>query len=270
MQREKGANMHMLDLGDVALHLREDGDPAGHPVVFANALGTDFRLWDKVIPLLPKGLRLVRFDMRGHGLSSCPDGPYGMGALIRDAERLLDALGIRNCVFVGLSLGGLIAQGLAVKRLDQIRALVLSNTAAKIGTPQIWADRIAAIREGGIEVIADATMTRWFSAPFRARAEVAAWRNMLTRQPVEGYTGCAHAIAGADFITPTSGLTLPTLAIAGSEDGATPPDMVREMAELIKGSRFDLIRGAGHLPPVEKPAEYAQALRSFLSSIGHG
>lgn len=262
--------MHMLDLGDVTLHWREDGDPAGHPVVFANALGTDFRLWDKVIPLLPKGLRLLRFDMRGHGLSSCPEGPYGMGALIRDAERLLDAAGVRDCVFVGLSIGGLIAQGLAVKRLDQIRALVLSNTAAKIGTPQLWADRIAAIRAGGIEVIADATMERWFSAPFRAGSEVTAWRNMLTRQPVEGYTGSANAIAGADFITPTSGLTLPTLVIAGSEDGSTPPDMVREMADLIKGSRFDLIRGAGHLPPVEKPAEYAQALRSFLSSIGHG
>lgn len=262
--------MHMLDLGDVALHWREDGDPAGPPVVFCNALGTDFRLWDKVIPLLPKGLRLIRYDMRGHGLSSCPDGPYGMGALIRDAERFLDAAGVKDCVFVGLSIGGLIAQGLAVKRLDQIRALVLSNTAAKIGTPQLWADRIAAIRKSGIEVIADATMERWFSTPFRAGTEMTAWRNMLTRQPVEGYVGCANAVAGADFITPTSGLTLPTLAIAGTEDGSTPPDLVREMADLIKGSRFELIRGAGHLPPVEKPAEFAQALRSFLASIGHG
>lgn len=262
--------MHMLDLGDVALHWREDGDPAGRPMVFSNALGTDFRLWDKMIPLLPKGLRLIRHDTRGHGLSSCPPGPYGMGALIRDAERFLDALGVRDCVFVGLSMGGMIAQGLAVKRLDQVRALVLSNTAAKIGTPQIWAERIAAVQGGGIEAIADATMGRWFSAPFRAGAECAAWRNMLVRQPLEGYLGCAHAVAGTDLITPTSGLTLPTLAIAGSEDGATPPDLVRETAELIRGSRFELIRGAGHLPPVEKPAEYAQALRSFLASIGHG
>jgi 3-oxoadipate enol-lactonase len=262
--------MHMLDLGDVALHWREDGDPAGAPVVFANSLGTDFRLWDKVIPLLPKGLRLIRYDKRGHGLSSCPPGPYGMGALVRDAERFLDALGVRDCVFVGLSIGGMIAQGLAVKRLDQIRALVLSNTAAKIGTPQIWADRIGAIRAGGIEAVADATMQRWFTAPFRAGTEIAAWRNMMVRQPLEGYLGCAHAVAGSDFITPTSGLTLPTLAIAGSEDGSTPPDMVRETADLIRGSRFELIRGAGHLPPVEKPAEYAQALRSFFASIAHG
>ena len=261
--------MNILDLGDLHLHWREDGDPSGRPVVFANSLGTDFRMWDKLIPLLPQGLRLIRYDKRGHGLSACPSGPHAMGALIRDAERLLDALAVRDCVFVGLSVGGLIAQGLAVKRLDLVRAMVLSNTAAKIGTAQMWADRIAAIRAGGIEAIGDATMERWFSRPFRATAEMQGYRNMLTRQPVEGYCGCAAAISGTDFITPTSGLTLPTLAIAGSEDGATPPDLVRETSALIRGARFHLIRGAGHLPPVEKPADYAAVLTGFLTAVGH-
>ncbi|MCB2134569.1 MAG: 3-oxoadipate enol-lactonase [Rhodobacteraceae bacterium] len=261
--------MNILDIGDIHLHWREDGDPAGAPVVFANSLGTDFRMWDKLIPRLPQGLRLIRYDKRGHGLSSCPAGPYSMGALVRDAERLLDALSVRDCVFVGLSVGGLIAQGLAVKRLDQVRAMVLSNTAAKIGTAQMWADRIAAIRAGGIEAIGDATMTRWFSRRFLSDAELPGWRNMLTRQPAEGYCGVAAAIAGTDFITPTSGLTLPTLVIAGSEDGATPPDLVRETAALIRGARYELIRGAGHLPPVEDPAEYARILTDFLTSIGH-
>lgn len=262
--------MHILDLGDIHIHWREDGDPAGPPVVFANSLGTDFRLWDKVVALLPKSLRLIRYDKRGHGLSSCPPGPYAMGALVRDAERLLDALGVRDCVFVGLSIGGMIAQGLAVKRLDLVRALVLSNTAAKIATPEVWAERIARVRAGGIEAVADATMARWFSRPFRDTPEVQGWRAMMTRQPVEGYLGCSAAISGTDLYTPTSGLTLPTLAIAGSEDGSTPPDLVRETAELIRGARFELIRGAGHLPCVEKPAEYAALLRGFLSSIGHG
>ncbi|MCB2116829.1 MAG: 3-oxoadipate enol-lactonase [Rhodobacteraceae bacterium] len=261
--------MHILDLGDVRLHWREDGDPAGRPVVFANSLGTDFRLWDKVMALMPKGLRLIRYDKRGHGLSSCPEGAYSMGALVRDAERLLDTLGVKDCVFVGLSIGGMIAQGLAVKRLDLVRAMVLSNTAAKIATPAIWSDRIAAVRSGGIEAIADATMERWFSKPFRETAEVKGWRAMMVRQPVEGYIGCCAAISGTDFYTPTSGLSLPTLAIAGTEDGSTPPDLVRETAELIKGARFELIRGAGHLPCVEKPAEYAALLRSFLHSVGH-
>ncbi len=261
--------MNILDLGDIHMHWREDGDPAGPPVVFANALGTDFRLWDGIVPLLPKALRLIRYDMRGHGLSSCPPGSYAMGALVRDAERMLEAVGVRDCVFVGLSLGGMIAQGLAVKRLDLVRAMVLSNTAAKIATPGVWAERIAAVRAGGIEAVADATMQRWFSKPFRETPQMQGWRNMLVRQPVVGYLGAMTAISGTDLYTPTSGLSLPTLAIAGAEDGSTPPDLVRETAELIKGARFELIRGAGHLPPVEKPAEYAGLLGGFLSGIGH-
>ena len=261
--------MRVCNLPDLTLHYREDGDPNGAPVVFANSLGTDLRLWDDVVPRLPPGLRLIRYDKRGHGLSDAPPGPYGMGALVRDAERLMDALAVKDAVFVGLSIGGLIAQGLATKRLDLIRGLVLSNTAAKIGTADSWAARIAAVKADGIEPIADAVLERWFSRPFRATPAFTAWRNMLIRQPAEGYTGCCAAIAGTDFYTTTAALTLPTLVIAGSEDGSTPPDLVRETADLIKGSRFHLIRGAGHLPCVEKPAEYAEVLTRFLKEIGH-
>jgi len=261
--------MRMADLGDVQLHYRIDGDPAGAPVVFANSLGTDLRLWDAVIPLLPDGLKFIRYDKRGHGLSSLPPGPYSMGALVRDAERLLDHLDIRDCAFVGLSIGGMIAQGLAVKRLDQVRALVLSNTGAKIGTPAMWAERIARVEAEGIEALADATMQRWFSKAFRATPELALWRNMLVRQPAGGYAGCSAAISGTDFYTPTSGLRLPALGIAGDEDGSTPPDLVRETVELIPGSRFKLIRRAGHLPCVEQPEAYAAALTEFLRDIGH-
>ena len=251
------------------VHYRDEGPAEGPAVVFSNSLGTDFRLWNKIIPLMPKGLRLIRYDKRGHGLSSCPPGPYAMGALVGDAERLLDHLKVRDCVFVGLSIGGMIAQGLAVKRLDQVRAMVISNTGAKIGTREIWQARIDGVRQGGIESLADAVMERWFSKSFRARPEMQLWRNMLTCQPAEGYMGCSAAVSGADFYTTTASLTLPTLAIAGSEDGATPPDLVRETAELIKGSRYHLIRGAGHLPCVENPGEYADVLTGFLKEIGH-
>ncbi len=261
--------MNIIDLDGLHVHWREDGDPKAVPVVFANSLGTDLRLWDGLIGLMPKGLRLIRYDLRGHGLTGCPTGPYRMGGLVRDAEQLLDALDVRDCVFVGLSVGGLVAQGLAVKRLDQVRAMVLSNTAAKIGTQDMWQARITAIREGGIAAIGAATMERWFSRVFRDTPECAGWRAMLERQPVEGYVGVCSAIAGTDFIATTSGLTLPTLAIAGSEDGATPPDLVRETADLVRGSRFHLIRGAGHLPCVENPQEYANVLTDFLREIGH-
>lgn len=261
--------MQIADIGNVQIHYRIDGDPDGAPIVFANSLGTDLRLWDDLLPHLPTGLRIIRFDKRGHGLSSQPPAPYSMGALVRDTEGLLDFLEVRDCVFVGLSIGGLIGQGLAVKRLDQVRALVLSNTAAKIGIPSIWQDRMDAVRKGGIEALADATMERWFSKAFRASPEHLLWRNMMVRQPVDGYLGCCAAISGTDFYTPTSGLRLPTLGIAGSEDGSTPPDLVRETVDLIPGSRFELIRRAGHLPCVEQPAEYAALLHSFLTEIGH-
>lgn len=261
--------MQLFDTGDVRLHYRVDGPTDGAPVVFANSLGTDMRLWDPILSMLPEGLRIIRFDKRGHGLSTCPSGPYAMGALITDVEKLLDFLEVKACVFVGLSIGGMIAQGLAVKRLDLVRAVVLSNTAAKIGNPTMWAERIADVKNGGIESLTDAVMERWFSPAFRSNPELELWRNMLVRQPDDGYAGCSAAISGTDFYTPTSGLRLPCLGIAGSEDGSTPPDLVRETTNLIPGSKFHLIRKAGHLPCVEQPEEYARILSDFLRDVGH-
>lgn len=261
--------MKMFDTGDVRLHYRVDGPEDGAPVVFSNSLGTDLRLWDPIMHLLPEGLRIIRYDKRGHGLSSCPPGPYAMGALITDVEKLMDHLGVHNSVFVGLSIGGMIAQGLAIKRLDLVRAMVLSNTAAKIGTPAMWDDRIATVKAEGIEALADAVMERWFSANFRETPELELWRNMLVRGEDEGYAGCAAAISGTDFYTPTADLRLPTLGIAGTDDGATPPDLVRETVDLIPGSKFRLIRKAGHLPCVEQPEEFAAILTDFLKGIGH-
>lgn len=261
--------MNILKLDGVALHYRVDGDPDGAPVVFANSLGTDMRLWDPILPLLPPGLRIIRFDKAGHGLSSCPDAPYAMGALVRHTEALLDHLEVKNCLFVGLSIGGLIAQGLAVKRLDLVRAMVLSNTAAKIGNAAMWDERIDAVRNGGIEALADAVMERWFSRDFRATPELELWRNMLARQPDEGYIGCSAAISGSDFYATTASLRLPTLGIAGSEDGSTPPDLVRETVDLIPGSDFHLIRRAGHLPCVEQPEEFTKVLTDFMRKVGH-
>lgn len=261
--------MNMADLGDIRLHYQLDGDPKGAPLVFANSLGTDLRLWDKIIPLLPKGLRILRYDMRGHGLSDAPPAPYAMGTLVRDLERLMDHLGLKEAVLVGLSIGGLVAQGLAVKRLDLLRAVVLSNTAAKIGNKDIWQSRIDLVNAEGIEGMADAIIERWFPPAFRATPECHAWRNMVVRTPCDGYAGCAAAIGGTDFYATTAGLRLPVLGIAGSEDGATPPDLVRETIDLIPGAKFALIRNAGHLPCVDQPEVFAGHLNQFLTDIGH-
>jgi 3-oxoadipate enol-lactonase len=238
-------------------------------VVFANSLGTDLRLWDKVVALLPPGLRIIRYDMRGHGLSDAPPAPYAMGALVKDLEGLLDHLGVTGAVLVGLSIGGMVAQGLAVKRPDLLRAVVLSNTAAKIGTAEIWRQRVAQVEAEGIEPLADAVIERWFPAAFRATPEAAAWRNMVTRTTVAGYAGCSAAIAGTDFYTTTASLRMPVLGIAATEDGSTPPDLVRETVDLVPGSRLALIRGAGHLPCVDQPETYVRHLTEFLRETGH-
>ncbi len=263
--------MQMVELNGITVHYADQGDPNGAPVVFSNSLGTDYRLWDRLLPHLPKGLRLIRYDTRGHGLTAAPDGDYFMGDLVGDAAALLDHLGVKNCIFVGLSIGGMIAQGLAAERLDLVRGLVLSNTAAKIGTPAMWQDRIEAVRKGGIAALEAAILERWLSPRWRREnpTELAGWRHMLCRTPMAGYLGCSAAIAQTDLFDSTARLTLPTLAIAGSEDGSTPPDLVRETADLVKGSKFHLIRGAGHLPCVEQPVEYATVLTTFLEEQGH-
>ncbi len=261
--------MQIAELGGIKLHYKVEGPQDGAPLVFANSLGTDFRLWDPVLPYLPEGLRILRFDKRGHGLSDCPPAPYSMGQLVRDTERLMEHVGMKDAVFVGLSIGGMIAQGLAAKRLDLVRALVLSNTGAKIGTRDMWQERIAAVEATGVAALTEATMQRWFSDTFRASPELALWRHMFERQHASGYAGCSAAIAGTDFFSTTAALRLPALGIAGTEDGSTPPDLVREMIDLIPGSKFHLIRGAGHLPCVEKPEDYAAVLTGFLCEIGH-
>nr|WP_319947775.1 3-oxoadipate enol-lactonase [uncultured Shimia sp.] len=261
--------MSIATLKGVDLEYEVAGNPQGAPVVFAHALGTDLHIWDALLPHLPPELQYIRFSIRGHGQSSCPYGPYSMGTLVRDTEQLLDHLQLKDVVFVGLSLGGMIAQGLAVKRLDLVRALVLSNTAAKIGQASMWHDRIDSVRQDGMQAITGPTLERWFSKAFRATPDLNHWRDVLLGQSVEGYAGCAAAIAGTDFYTPTSGLRLPTLGIAASEDGSTPPDLVRETVDLIHGSKFALIRRAGHLPCVEDPETYAAHLTTFLKEIGH-
>ena len=258
-----------IKVNGINIHYKLEGPETGPVLVFSNSLGTDMRIWDGVISFLPKNLKILRYDKRGHGLSDCPNSPYSMGTLISDIEVLMDTLKIRNSLFVGLSIGGMIAQGLAVKRLDLVKAIALSNTAAKIGNHEIWENRIAKVNSSGIKSLAEETMKRWFSNQFLKSKEINLWQNMLERQPAEGYAGCASAISGTDFYTPTSGLRLPTIAIAGSEDGSTPPDLVRETCNLIPGSKFNLIQGVGHIPCVEAPKKYAKILSDFMKEIGH-
>lgn len=261
--------MPLIYLPDIRLNAELSGPPNGPALVLLHALGTNLHLFDALLPLLPPTLRLLRIDLRGHGASDVPAPPYAMGALIRDTERLMDHFALKDAVVLGVSLGGLVAQGLAVKRLDLVRGLVLSNTAAKIGSASLWQGRIAEVQATGLEAYAPGACRRILGRKWDTHPALPQVRQMLLSTDPNGWQGCAAAIAGTDFYTTTASLRLPTLVIAGANDGTTPPDLVRETADLIPGASFHLMRGAGHLPMLEKPADYSARLNAFLGAIGH-
>ncbi|MBM7456631.1 3-oxoadipate enol-lactonase/4-carboxymuconolactone decarboxylase [Oceanisphaera litoralis] len=255
-----------LAINGVMLHYRLEGPSHLPLLVFSNSLGTDLRVWEPLLPLLANHFRFLRYDKRGHGLSACPPAPYHIDDHINDLIGLLDALQLDQVALCGLSVGGIIAQGVASRRPELVKQLILCDTAHKIGPAQGWDDRINSIRGQGIEVIADAVMERWFAAEFRRQqpVELALWRNMLVRTPMEGYIGTCAAIRDADLTDSSARLTQPTLCLVGDQDGATPPELVRSTAELIPNSRFAIIDNAGHLPCVEQPAALAALITDFI------
>jgi 3-oxoadipate enol-lactonase len=260
--------MQVADLGTVRLHYSDEGN--GAPVVFVNSLMTDFRMWDRLVARLPAGYRIIRYDKRAHGLSSALPPPYRMDELVDALARLLDHLGVRDAIIVGLSIGGLIAQGLAVARPDLVRALCLSNTGARIATAEVWEARFAAVREGGLEAIVDATMERWFPPGFRSRPEASAWRTMFLRQTPDAFLGCGKAISETDFTESTARLGVPVLGIGATHDGSTPAELLRATVASVAGGRFHLIEGAGHLPCIDAPDEYARVLSAFFAEVSGG
>lgn len=254
---------------DLTLHYEDEG-PAGAPaLVFINSLGTDLRIWDQVSGKLAAGRRLLRYDLRGHGLSEAPAAPYALDDHVGDLAALMDARGVKAALIVGLSVGGVIAMALASRRPDLARALILSDTAHRIGTIDLWDARIAAVRQNGMAAAAEAILRRWFSAQFRANnpADLAFCRTMLTRTPVEGYVGMCATLRDADLTDVARKLAVPALCLVGAEDQATPPDLVRSLAALLPDARFDMISDAGHLPCLEQPDIMAKHISAFAREV---
>jgi len=264
-----GYPLNLLNRNGNHLHYQRKGHPDAPLVVFANSLGTDLRIWDGVLEQLGAGIQSLCYDMRGHGLSDAPPAPYSLDDHIDDLAGLLADLHIEQAILCGISVGGMIALGLAARRPDMVRGLILCDTAHKIGSKALWNERIEQIRQLGIESIADAILERWFSKSyFQAAPEaVTGWRNMLVRTPVEGYIGTCAALRDADLTAAAESLKLPVCCLCGSKDGATPPDLVRSMSMLIAGSRFQLVKGAGHLPCIEAPEALAALIDTFMAEI---
>lgn len=238
-------------------------------IVFANSLGTDARIWSSVVELLSNQYRFLRYDMRGHGLSTC-EGGRDLAEHVDDLIHLLDELNESQVMLCGLSVGGMVAQVVADRRPDLIKALILCATAPQIGTPEMWEDRIQTVETHGVAAIKDAVLARWFSADYGrfSPAQLSLWSNMLEHTPVEGYVNTCRAIRDADNHAVCGRLRVPTLCIAGDKDGATPPALVESMAALIPGAQYEVIPGAGHLPCIEQPAALATVIDRFIASQG--
>jgi 3-oxoadipate enol-lactonase/4-carboxymuconolactone decarboxylase len=251
------------------LHYRQEGPSHLPLLVFSNSLGTDMRVWDPLLPYLQDQYRFLRYDKRGHGLSTCQLLPETIDDHIDDLIALLDHVQESNVTLIGLSVGGLIAQGVAAKRPDLVNNLVLCDTAHKIGPKEIWDTRIDTINQHGLAHIADAVMERWFAKAFRTEKphEVELWKSMMVRTPLEGYAATCKAIRDADLTQSSVKLTQPTLCVVGDEDGATPVDLVRSTAELIPGARFEILANVGHLPSVERPKALAALITQFLADV---
>ncbi|MTI43500.1 3-oxoadipate enol-lactonase/3-oxoadipate enol-lactonase/4-carboxymuconolactone decarboxylase [Roseibium hamelinense] len=262
--------MQMISVNGVNLHYADTGVATGTALVFLNSLGTDFRIWDHVVPAFEDRFRIVRADKRGHGLSQCVPGGYGLSDLVGDVEALCDALGVDQVIAVGLSVGGLIAQGFAARSPDRVPALILCDTASRIGDAATWTSRMSMIEQDGLGAIADAVLERWFPPSFKAAhpAAYSGWHAMLTRTPTEGYLATCAILKDTDHTAETKALKMPALCLCGSADGATPPALVKATADMMPNARFVEIPEAGHVPCIDQPDAVIRAMKSFFEEHG--
>jgi 3-oxoadipate enol-lactonase len=240
------------------------GSPA---IVFTGSLGTDLTMWQPQADRLKPHFCTLRYDIRGHGASEVPPGPYSMDDLGSDLIALLDRRGIERASLCGLSIGGMISMWVAAHAPERVERVVLCSTSARLGPPEAWHERAATVRAEGVEAIADAVLGRWFTPRFReAHPEVVErFRRMLAATPREGYASCCEAIAAMDLTPDLPSIGAPTLVLSAEQDPATPPEHGRRIAELIPGARFELISNAAHLASVERPDLTAMTILRFLS-----
>jgi 3-oxoadipate enol-lactonase len=251
----------------VALQGRDDGVP----VMLSHALGLDLSMWDGFAQGLGETHPLLRYDHRGHGGSAVPPGPYTLDALVDDAARLIVEWGRGPVVFVGLSMGGMVGQGLAIRHPQLVRGLVLANTAARYpeAAQATWTQRIAAVEQGGMAAVADMVVERYLHADFRAEqpAFAQALRETLLRCDPAGYVASCRAVAAVDWLDALASIKLPTLVIAGERDLGATPAMAQQISERIPGARLEVMKDASHLSVAERPEAFADLVRSFLKKL---
>ena len=259
-------NMSMLEIaGAPAIYYTVDGT-RGPWLVLSHSLGCDVSMWDLQMPALAERYRVLRYDTRGHGQSSAPQGPYDIEQLGLDLIHLLDHLNIEKAIFCGISMGGLTGQWLVIHKPERFHRAIVCNTSAKIGNEQAWNDRASLVRTQGLEPIASTAASRWFTEPFiqSNAATVAALSNDLGAGSPEGYASCCEALAKADLREKLESIHVPLLVIAGRKDPVTTVSDAQYMVNHIRSSALFEI-DASHISNIEQPKAFNQAILDFIA-----
>lgn len=255
----------------IKMAYRFDGPEDAPVLVLSNSLMSTHRMWDPQMTDFAGKYRVLRYDTRGHGATETTDGAYSIDLLARDAEALIEALDVGPVHFLGLSMGGMIAQRLAVNRPDLVRALVLCDTASEMPTLAMWNDRISTAKREGTEGLLGGTIQRWFTPGFLAGSPAAVGfvEGMIRDTAGPGYIGCASAVRDMSQTDILKDITQPTLVLVGAEDPACTPAQAMVLHEHIAGSKHIVLDDAAHLANIEKPVEFNAAVLAFLDGISN-
>lgn len=252
----------------VSLHYQTHHWGHDKPVIaFVNAVGTDMRIWDRVVEGLGDDYALVLFDLRGHGLTGDDPAPASIEDHAGDLADLLDHLQVGKAMVCGISAGGVVAQGLYARRPALVAGLMLCGTANKVGTPDMWNGRIDAVSAGGVSSIADGVLEKWFTDSYRADnpAEMDALRKMLGQTSIAGYCGTCAGLRDADFTESDKSISVPTLGVAGGSDPISPESVVQGVVDIVPGAELQVVAGAGHLPCMDHAVEFTALVRAHMA-----
>lgn len=257
--------MPFVDANGIKINYEIEGAENAPVLMLSNSLGTNLHMWDAQAPSFAKHFRLVRYDTRGHGKTSAPEGPYTCAQLGHDALALMDALKLTKVRWCGLSMGGMIGMWLGRNAPERLEKLVLSNTAAKFGVPEIWNQRIAGVRANGMKAAVASSLERWFTKEYRDKhaKELGPITAMLAATPPQGYAGNCAAIRDFDQRWTISEIKIPTLVIGGKQDPATPFASAELIASRIPGAKLVAL-DAAHISNIEQAEKYTKAVEDFL------
>lgn len=261
--------------GSPALHyfVREPRHATGprHTLVLSHALGCDLSMWNTLVDTLAEDCRVISYDHRGHGQSEIPPGPYSMQELADDAASLIEQTRSAPVVWIGISMGGMVGQELALRYPSLVRAMVIANSTSRYAEEaQIaWQQRIVTLEQQGIPGVIDATLQRFFSPAFRERdpATVDTFRRRLLSTDLQGYLGCCQAVRAINTHDRLPQIAVPVQVIASEHDQGTPPAMAQAMAEQIPHAKLAVLSDAAHLSAIEQPEAFAKLVCSFLREL---